>query len=65
MAPRPKYRAVRNFSVAGERYVEGDEVPAGPALQIALTHGDSFVKADTARNRRQDADEPSTEPTED
>lgn len=64
MAPRPKYRAVRSFSVNGVHFDAGDEVPAGAPLSVALTHGDTFVRVDTARSRKQ-ADNESTEPTED
>lgn len=63
MEPRPKYRAVVNFSVAGEHYHAGDPVPAGQALQIALGHGDRFVTADTKRAARSDAQDPNTSAT--
>ena len=65
MIPRPKYRAVVNFSCAGEHYTAGDPVPAGQALQIALGHGDQFVTADTKRAAAtgESAQEPNTSAT--
>lgn len=61
MAPRPKYRAVVNFSCAGEHYTAGDLVPPGQALQIALGLGDRFVTADTKRTAA--TDESAQDPT--
>ena len=49
--PKPKtFVAVRDFSCAGERYTAGDEVPPGPALTVARTHGDAFVTSRPAKS---------------
>lgn len=49
--PRPKkFVAVRPFSVSGESYAAGDEVPPGAALANALRYGDSFVEPERAKS---------------
>ena len=62
MTIRSKYLAVRPFSVNGVHFERGDVVDGRP-LVLALEHGETFVKADTARTRKQAVDE-STSPTE-
>lgn len=64
MTARSKYRAVRPFSVDGIHFETGDPVDGRP-LVVALAHGDSFVKADTARTRKAEAVDETTENTED
>lgn len=49
--PRSKFTAVRDFSFGGVHFATGDVVDGLP-LEVALTHGDTFVKADTARTRK-------------
>jgi len=63
MATRSKFRAVRGFSVGGAHFEEGDVVDGMP-LEIVLAFGDTFVKADTARTRKQADGEQSPETTE-
>jgi len=66
MSTTSKYKAVQSFSVGGVHFDIGDVVPLGSyALQVALGHGDTFVKADTARTRKQTVDDiPATDTTE-
>jgi len=54
MAVTSKYKAVRPFSVGGRHFDVGDPVD-GRALLVVLDHGDEFVKADTARTRKESA----------
>lgn len=49
--PRPKYRALVDFRVGGESYRTGELVPGGRALDVVLRHGETFVRADTARTK--------------
>ena len=53
MTTRPKYRAIRPFSVGGVHHAEGDPVTGAPLqIVLGLSTGDQFVEADTARTRK-------------
>lgn len=63
MPAQSKFKAVRSFSVAGRRFEAGDVVD-GRALEVAMTHGDVFVKVDTSRTRKEAVDGSTSDTTE-